>query len=253
MNMIKIPEITKHAMVSYSGGMDSTCLILHLISNGYGVRAISFNYGQNHVVELKRAEKNIKYLKKLGLPVTFEVIDLRSVFSDDCSTLVQHTTAPSGDYRDESMKSTVVSNRNVIFSAVLFSKALNWAKKTGLNTTIAMGVHAGDHAIYPDCTEKSVTMAQELYRISNWDSEKVEYVTPFVNNHKGEVLQYGLNAMKTMHFTKTQINKVLKNTISCYNATPDGVSCGECGTCRERLEAFDFCGIKDPVPYKSNA
>jgi 7-cyano-7-deazaguanine synthase len=247
--MIKTPNFDKQAIVSYSGGMDSTCLILHLLSKGYRIRAISFNYGQNHDVELKRAKANIKYLGKLGLPVTFEVINLQDVFSGDCSTLVKHTSAPFGDYREDIMKETVVCNRNVIFSAVIFAKALNWAKNTGLDTAIALGAHKGDHAIYPDCTEESTSLARELYRISNWDSEKVNYLTPFINNHKGEVLRHGLDAMKQMGFTKSQINKVLKNTISCYNATSDGRSCGKCGTCRERLEAFEFCGIKDPITY----
>lgn len=248
-NMIKSPELTKHAMVSYSGGMDSTCLILHLLSEGYGVRAVSFDYGQNHAVELKRAKRNIKYLAKKGLPVTFEVIDLRSAFSDSQSTLVLHTKAPAGHYQDESMKSTVVENRNVIFSAVLFGKALGWAKKTGMDTTIALGVHAGDHAIYPDCTEESVTMAQELYRISNWDSEKVKYITPFVNYTKSEVLNVGLSSARAMGFTKGQINCIMKNTVSCYNATHEGLSCGTCGTCIERLEAFWNNGLDDPAPY----
>ena len=248
--MIISPTLTKHAMVSYSGGMDSTCLILHLLSQGYGVRAVSFDYGQNHIVELKKAKNTIKYLKKLGLPVEFEVINLRDAFSDDQSTLVRHTEAPAGDYRDESMKATVVNNRNVIFSAVLFGKALSWAQKTGLDTTIALGVHAGDHTIYPDCTEESTSMARELYRISNWDSEKVNYLTPFVDLSKADVLGAGLEAMKSMKFRKHQVRKLLKGTISCYNATEDGMSCGECGTCRERLEAFAANGMEDPAPYR---
>lgn len=247
--MIKSPTIDKHAMVSYSGGMDSTCLILYLLSEGYGVRAVSFDYGQNHAVELKRAKKNIKYLEKLGLPVTFEVIDLRSAFSDSQSSLVKHTHSPEGHYEDEMMKETVVENRNVIFSAVLFGKALGWAKKTNTDTTIALGVHAGDHAIYPDCTEESVTMAQELYRISNWDSDKVKYLTPFVNCSKAEVLNIGISSARSMHFTKSQINCILKNTISCYNADSEGHSCGKCGTCTERLEAFWNNGMDDPAPY----
>lgn len=247
--MVESPTINKHAMVSYSGGMDSTCLILHLISEGYGVRAISFDYGQNHAVELKRARKNIKYLEKFGLPVTFEVIDLRSVFSDSQSTLVLHTRAPEGHYEDESMKATVVENRNVIFSSILFGKALSWAKKTGKDTTIALGVHAGDHAIYPDCTEESVTMAQNLYRISNWDSEKVNYLTPFVNYSKSEVLNIGISSATSLGFSKSQIRRIFANTISCYNADEDGYACGKCGTCTERLEAFWNNNLDDPAPY----
>ena len=247
--MIKSPVVDKHAMVSYSGGMDSTCILLYLLSNGYGVRAVSFDYGQNHAVELKRAKANVKYLEKLGLPITFEVINLRDAFCDSQSSLVKHTHSPEGHYQDEMMKETVVENRNVIFSAVLFGKALGWAKKTGTDTTIALGVHAGDHAIYPDCTEESTSMARELYRISNWDSEKVNYLTPFVNYSKSEVLNVGISSARNMGFTKAQINKILKNTISCYNATAEGLSCGKCGTCTERLEAFWNNDMDDPAPY----
>lgn len=239
----------KQAVISFSGGMDSTCLMMHLLSKGYKVNAYSFDYGQAHSVELRMAKNNIKYLQKLGLPVNHQIINLRDVFSGDTSTLVRHEKSPEGDYREESMKSTVVANRNVIFSSVIFAKALSLAKTIGRNVLISLGVHAGDHAIYPDCKEESVNMARELFRISNWDSEMVEYDAPFVNITKSEVLGKGLEAMKNLGMSKTQINKVLKNTMSCYNATPDGKACGKCGTCTERIEAFRDNGIKDPIQY----
>lgn len=239
----------KQAVISFSGGLDSTCLMMHLLSQGYKVNAYSFDYGQAHSVELKKAKSNIKYLQKLGFPVQHQIINLRDVFSGDTSTLVRHEKSPEGDYREESMKATVVSNRNCIFSAIIFAKALSLAKTIGRNVLISLGVHAGDHAIYPDCKEESVNMARELYRISNWDSELVEYDTPFVNINKSEVLSKGLEAMKNLGMTKSQTNKVLKNTMSCYNATPDGKACGKCGTCTERLEAFKINQLQDPVPY----
>jgi len=247
--MKKDIQFDKQAVISFSGGMDSTCLMMHLLSKGYKVNAYSFDYGQAHAVELRLAKKNIKYLQSLGLPVEYQIINLRDVFSGDTSTLVRHEKSPEGDYREESMKSTVVANRNVIFSSVIFAKALSLAKTIGQNVLISLGVHAGDHAIYPDCKEESVNMARELYRISNWDSELVEYDAPFVNINKSGVLSKGLEAMKNLGMTKSQINKVLKNTMSCYNATPDGKACGKCGTCTERIEAFRDNGIKDPIQY----
>lgn len=248
--MNKTPEFfNKHAVVSYSGGMDSTCLVLDLMSRGYNVSAYSFDYGQNHSVELERAAENAKYMQSLGLPIQHQIINVRDVFSGDTSTLVQHTKAPEGDYRDETMKSTCVTNRNVIFSAIIFAKALSMAKREKTNVVISLGVHAGDHAIYPDCTEESTSMARELYRISNWDSDLVDYETPFVNISKDKVLRAGLDAMNELGLTNDEQSHILAHTISCYNATPDGKSCGKCGTCTERLESFKMNGLKDPAPY----
>lgn len=258
----------KTAIVSYSGGMDSTCLVMDLLAKGYQVYAYSFDYGQAHNVELIRASENVQYIQQLGLPVHHQIINLRDVFSGDTSTLVQHKHSPEGDYSEESMKCTVVNNRNVIFSSVIFAKALSLAKRNLDNykmaagicgaqgdyrqeasVVIALGVHAGDHSIYPDCTEESVNMARELFRISNWDSDLVSYHTPFVNFTKAEVLNIGCSSMRELGLTEPEIDHILANTISCYNATPDGKSCGKCGTCTERLEAFEANGMKDPALY----
>ena len=262
-NFINIAK-EKFAVVSYSGGMDSTCLLLYLLSEGYVVNAISFDYGQSHSLELKRAKKITKYLQGMGMAISHHVINLRDAFSDSQSSLVRLEHAPEGHYEDESMKATVVENRNVIFSAITFGKALAWARlnldsygpgfpedeaRRRSKVVISLGVHAGDHAIYPDCTEESVNMARELYRISNWDSDLVEYNTPFVNYSKAEVLNTGISSARKMGMSKRQINTILKNTVSCYNADEKGVSCGKCGTCTERLEAFWNTGMDDPAPY----
>jgi len=159
----------KTAIVSYSGGMDSTCLVMDLLAKGYQVYAYSFDYGQAHNVELIRATENVGYMQQLGLPVHHQIINLRDVFSGDTSTLVQHKHSPEGDYREESMKSTVVNNRNVIFSSVIFAKALSLAKRNLDNykmaagicgaqgdyrkeasVIIALGVHAGNHCFTGD-------------------------------------------------------------------------------------------------------
>lgn len=241
----------KKAVVSLSGGLDSTCLLLKLLSEGYEVRAFGFNYGQKHSIELKKVKKNIKYLQELGYPVTHQVIDLRDCFSDSASSLHEGgEKVPEGDYRDETMKSTVIENRNVIFSSIIYGKALGWANKTQDNVLISLGLHAGDHAIYPDCRPESQEMARELFRISNWGSERVDYEAPFIHCDKGEVLRQGIEAMKKMGFTKKQINYILRNTHSCYAPDEKGRSCGKCGTCVERLEAFEKVGMKDPIKYQ---
>lgn len=240
------------AVISLSGGMDSTCLLMHLLANGYDeVRAFSFNYGQKHDIELKKVQNNIKFLQEKGFAVSHQIIDVRDCFSDSASSLHKGGDAiPEGHYADENMKSTVVENRNIIFSSIVYGKALGWANKTQDNVVITLGLHAGDHAIYPDCRPESQNMAKTLFAISNWGSERVDYIAPFVNIDKGMVLKSGIDAMKKMNFSDIEIETVLYNTHTCYNPSEDGgISCGKCGSCTERLEAFASVGMKDPVPY----
>lgn len=239
------------AVISLSGGLDSTMLLLHLLSQGMEVRSYSFDYGQKHNVELKKVKKNIKFLQSKGLPVTHQIINLKDCFSDSASSLhIGGADIPEGHYADDNMKSTVVENRNIIFSAIIYGKALGWANKSGENVVITQGLHAGDHAIYPDCRPESQEKARELYRISNWGSEKVDFVAPFINIDKGAVLGAGLCAMRELNFSKAEMKKVLKNTHTCYNPNEKGESCGKCGSCTERLEAFAANGMKDPVKYQ---
>ena len=241
----------KKAVISLSGGLDSTCLLLKLLAEGYEVRAYSFKYGQKHSVELTKVTQNVRNLQLIGnFPITHQIINLEDVFSESASSLHQGGEAiPHGHYADENMKSTVVENRNVIFSAIIYGKALAWANKTGEKVLITLGVHGGDHAIYPDCTEESVNMARELFRISNWGSENVDYEAPFNSMDKAGVLRCGVEAMKALQFDDERIQYILRNTHSCYDPDSKGRSCGKCGTCVERLEAFEKNGMKDPIEY----
>ena len=242
---------SKKAVISLSGGLDSTCLLMHLLANGYDeIRAYSFDYGQKHSVELKKVKKNIKFLQRKGYNIEHQVINVRDVFSDSASSLHRGGEAiPKGHYEDETMKSTVVENRNIIFSAIVYGKALGWANKTGDSVVITLGIHAGDHCIYPDCRPESHEAAKHLFKISNWNSEAVDYIAPFEYIDKGEVLRRGVVAMKSLGFTKANIKSVLKNTHTCYTPDEKGRSCGECGSCRERLEAFEKNGMEDPLEY----
>ena len=237
--------------ISLSGGLDSTMLLMHYLHRGFEVRSYSFDYGQKHDIELKKVKDNIKFLQEKGLPVSHQVINLRDAFSDSASSLygANNLDIPEGDYKDDNMKSTVVENRNVIFSSIIYGKALGWANKTQSNVLISLGIHAGDHTIYPDTTPESQSMARELFRISNWGSERVDYEAPFVNLHKDELLTTGVGAMRLMGFQDSDIETVLTNTHSCYTPDSEGRSCGKCGTCVERLEAFEKAHMMDPIPY----
>lgn len=142
----------KKAVISLSGGLDSTCLALELLSQGKEVRAYSFYYGQKHKVELQKVKRNVKFLQDKGLPITHQVINLEDVFSGNTSSLVASTgkDIPHGHYADDNMKSTVVPLRNVIFSSIVYSKAINWAVESGENVEITLGLHSGDHCFTGD-------------------------------------------------------------------------------------------------------
>ena len=240
------------AVLSCSGGLDSSCLLLKLLAEGKEVRCYSFNYGQKHAVELEKIKKNIAFLQSKGFPVTHQEINMVDVFAGNTSALVAATgkEIPHGHYAAENMKSTVVPLRNVLFSAVVFSKAINWAVESGENVVISLGIHSGDHTIYPDCRPESREACEHAFRISDWNSDKVAYEAPFENIDKTAVLAEGLKAMKALGFTDEERDYFLSNTHTCYDPDEQGRSCGRCGSCVERLEAFAHNGLKDPVPYQ---
>lgn len=240
------------AVISLSGGLDSTMLLLDLLSKGLEVRAYSFYYGQKHKIELEKVQNNIKFLREKGYPVSHQIINVEDVFADNTSALVSSTgeDIPHGHYDEENMKSTVVPLRNVIFSSIIYSKAINWAVQSNENVFITLGIHSGDHAIYCDCRPESHDACKKAFELSDWNSGKVDYIAPFVNINKGKVLRAGLDAMLSMHFSNGEMRQVLSNTHTCYDPNDAGEACGLCGSCTERLEAFAANGIKDPVPYQ---
>ncbi len=227
----------KKAILSLSGGLDSTCLLMYLLSNDYEVKSYSFQYGQKHQVELEKVKRNIEFLKGKGFKLSHQIIDLRDCFSDSNSSLhVGGAPIPEGHYAEENMKSTVIENRNVIFSAIIYGKALSWANKTESNVDVFLGLHSGDHAVYPDCGEESRIACEHAFKVSNWGSERVGYEAPFNYMDKGGVLAEGLRAMTILGFNDCEINFVLGNTHTCYNPDSEGRSCGRCGSCIEESQ-----------------
>ena len=245
-------EEIRKAVISLSGGLDSSCLLMTLLAQGKEVRAYSFNYGQKHAVELKKVKKNIKMLQEKGYPVSHQIINVEDIFSGNTSSLVKSTgiDIPKGYYAEDNMKSTVVPLRNVIFSAIVYSKAINWAVECGEKVEITLGLHGGDHFVYPDCRPESQEACRHAFEISDENGDKVEYDAPFQNVDKAGVLKAGVEAMRSLGFEKSEIRKYLKNTHTCYDPNEKGESCGECGSCVERILAFDANGMKDPVRYQ---
>lgn len=211
-------------VIVLSGGMDSTTLLYKLLAEGKEVSAISFNYGQRHSRELEQASKTCI---KLGVP--HKVIDMafmRELVSN--SALTSDTIeVPEGHYEDENMKLTVVPNRNMIMASI----AIGWAVNLDYDE-IALGVHAGDHAIYPDCRPEFVHALREVAAVANFKS--IGVYTPFLHIDKGDIAIKGKELGVDYSLTHT-----------CYKGGE--VPCGKCGACQERAEAFTKAGTTDPI------
>ena len=137
--------------MALSGGMDSTALLMRLLADQYKVDCISYNYGQKHSVELERAQLNIEYLASKGFEIEHKIIDLSSAMGAFESSLLKGgEDIPEGHYEAEQMKSTVVPNRNAIFASIMYGYALSVSNRESCKVEIALGVHSGDHEIYPD-------------------------------------------------------------------------------------------------------
>jgi len=256
----------KKAVLSLSGGMDSSSLLLHLLANGYEVTALGFDYGQKHKVELERASSLVQYLKENNQPVTHQIIKLDGLSQLLNSSLVEGgSDVPEGHYAEKNMKATVVPNRNKIFSSLIQAVALSIATKTtsddctiGQPVEIAMGIHAGDHAIYPDCRQEFRDVDFEAFKIGNWDSDLVTVTTPYLDVTKFEILEDGLKSCEALGL---DFDEVYKRTNTSYKPMLHTVQVNDeisyegwfsdykSAASVERIEAFIKLGRPDPVEY----
>ena len=237
----------KQAVLSLSGGMDSSTVLLYLLEKGYQVTALSFDYGQKHNVELERAAELIEYLDKAGYPVKYQRITLQGLVGLLDSALVKGgDDVPEGHYEEDNMKDTVVPNRNKIFSSIIQAVALSIANKKKCKVEIAMGIHAGDHAIYPDCRQKFRDADYEAFKQGNWDAKKVTYNTPYIDGEKYDILKDGLYCCEKLGL---DFDEVYKRTNTSYKPDAKGRSDYKSASSVERIEAFLKLGRKDPVEY----
>jgi 7-cyano-7-deazaguanine synthase len=216
------------ALISLSGGLDSAVVLADLIEKKIEVQAVSFCYGSKHQKHEIDAAIELAYHYK----VPILSVDLSRAFGSVESALLASNDAkiPEGHYNDESMRQTVVPARNMIFLSVLASIALSRGCEQ-----IYIGVHQGDHFIYPDC--RPVFIRSMRKSIGHATENKVELRAPFLCKKKKDIVARGL--MLNVPFEKTR---------TCY--TSDDVACGKCGSCVERLEAFKLCNAVDPIPYQ---
>ena len=144
------------------------------------------------------------------------------------------------------MKLTVLPNRNAIFASILYGFALSKAKQSREKVVLALGVHSGDHAIYPDCRPEFYQSLHEAFKIGNWDHELVEFDLPFIHGDKETIL---LDALESITKLGLDFDAVLTNTITSYNPDSAGRSSGTSGSDIERILAFHAIGRKDPIVY----
>ena len=242
----------KQAVLSLSGGMDSSTLLIHLLANDYQVTALSFDYGQKHRIELERAQSLVEYLNSKGQNVKHQIIKLDGLQQLLNSALVEGgKDVPEGHYEQDNMKETVVPNRNKIFASLIQAVALSEATKgEKQQCAIAMGIHAGDHAIYPDCRQEFRDVDFEAFKVGNWDSELVYHYTPYLNDDKFGILKDGLTACNTLGL---EFDEVYKRTNTSYKpiklSDTVWLSDYKSAASVERVEAFIKLGRPDPVTY----
>lgn len=213
-------------MVIYSGGMDSYTLLNRYKMQGCTLYALSFDYGQRHKKELRYAGQ---VCQTSGIP--HKIIDIGQINQLLAgSSLTDNIQVPEGHHEDQSMRSTVVPNRNMI----MLSLAIGYAVSVRA-TKVAYGAHGGDHAIYPDCRPDFVAKMNAVAAVANYDPVVIS--APYLHWTKTEILREGL----AMGLDYSQ-------TWTCYNGREQ--ACGRCGSCVERLEAFAANGQTDPLCYE---
>lgn len=212
-----------------SGGMDSVTLAHYLYAEGHQLHLLSFDYGQRHVRELDCAKA---CADRLGAP--HDVINLTSLTRlIATSALTGGGDVPHGHYAEDTMRATVVPNRNMMMLSIATAVAV--AHRA---SHVALGVHGGDHFVYPDCRPGFVSAAQLALNLGNEGiaDPRVELLAPFITRDKTYIAQLG-----------DELRVPWADTWSCYQGGDE--HCGRCGTCVERIEAFHLAGVTDPTSY----
>jgi len=214
-------------LVICSGGLDSVSLAHKVAAEHTLTGLISFDYGQRHRKEVEFAAE---CAHRLGVPHLISDISQTGRLLSG-SALTDDVAVPDGHYAEETMKITVVPNRNAIMLAIAFGIAA--AQRAD---AVATAVHGGDHFIYPDCRPAFIDSFQTMQNHAVDGYAAITLMAPFVNRPKSDIVTEG--ARYGTDFARTW---------SCYKGGER--HCGRCGTCVERREAFHIAGIEDPTIY----
>lgn len=238
------------AIVIFSGGMDSATALWWALKQGYDVTSMTFDYGQRHKKEIEAtwAIRNYAYAKTMEHWRTHVVVPMTGV-SAACMSGGSQTGSepvPHGHYTDESMKVTVVPNRNMIFLALATGRAVMEKAER-----VIYGAHAGDHAIYADCRPEFVNSMRQVIRVATYEAQsskqfgQLQYAPPFTVDLEAPFIDKTKAAVAVIG---GELGVPFALTWSCYEGKD--FHCGKCGTCVERREAFRLARIEDPTNYE---
>ncbi|MFI9644379.1 7-cyano-7-deazaguanine synthase QueC [Micromonospora sp. NPDC051925] len=229
-SVLDLAVVPRRAVLSVSGGLDSTVMAYLLHSRGSELVILSVDYGQRHVRELESATATA-----LALGARQHRIDLRGIGALLAGSALtdEQVAVPDGHYTDESMRATVVPNRN----ALLLDLAVGVAVSVEADAVV-FGVHAGDHTVYPDCRPDFVRAYSAMALVANegFLPDGFRVMAPFLHATKTQIVSLG-----------AELGVPLERTWSCYRGGK--LHCGVCGTCVERREAFVLAGVVDPTEY----
>ncbi len=226
---MKVERVTRHipntgimsdGVAIVSGGMDSVTLVHHLLDEGRRPHLISFDYGQRHRKELQYA---LWTAEALGLH--WSLVDLSSITDLIASSALTSSVipVPEGHYAEDNMAITVVPNRNMMMISIAAAIAVSNGA-----SYVALGIHAGDHAQYPDCRFKFLQSCEKTIKAANegFIHDDFELLAPFVDRSKADIA-----------YRAWELKVPIEKTWSCYAGAE--YHCGRCATCVERLEAVD--------------
>lgn len=226
---------TEKVVLGLSGGLDSTTLLGYLLEQQWECHCCIFSYGSTHgQYETQAAHNVVQHYQKHYHPVSAYNIDITAAMQNLKSNLLLSNNAeiPEGPYSAETMAQTVVPGRNLIFASIMSAVANSVEAQY-----VVLAVHAGDHAVYPDCRLEFIKALDTAVYLAT--DKTVQVWTPFAELSKQQILLLGSNLPATPPYQLTR---------SCYKN--QAISCGVCSTCQQRQQAFSELGITDPVQYE---
>lgn len=223
----------KKAVILFSGGLDSTTVLAYAKNQGFDCYPISFDYGQRHAVELQAAQRVADYFH-----VSHKVVSLpNDMFGDSALTRHDITVPEHTANLDQTIPVTYVPARNTIFLSI----ALGYAESLGAHD-IFLGISHIDYSNYPDCRPEYLAAFEKLANLATKEGvegRKITLHAPLLHLNKAQTIVLGV---------ENGVDYSL--TLSCYNATSEGLACGTCDSCTFRKKGFMEAGVQDPTRYR---
>jgi len=223
--------VSKKAIILLSGGLDSTTVLAIAKSQGYECYAMTINYQQRHSSEIKAAKK----IANLYSVKDFKIVDINLSWLKSSALTNKEINIPENS--PTGIPVTYVPARNTI----MMTLALAWAETIN-SQDIFIGVNSIDYSGYPDCRPEYIESFQKMANLATKaaiEGNKIKIHTPLIKLTKAQIIREGI---------KNKVDYAM--TISCYQASENGLACGKCDSCRLRKDGFESAKIKDPTKYK---